>query len=217
MPRLKFKNCDYDCNDMRDKRGTFRVYCRRVDKKCKISSLSKAGLSAIEQRYAPIIQKVTTQYPKHLIHGRQFFIVNGGALPSIPSIAELKRHKEVISVHSHSAMNWEKYTAKHGPEEFEPFSDGDVDNLRKGFKNGWLKGMIVIMADGRMDWLSLSPKAVGERYVTFLRLGPKTIARQLELSMGERISTGDYPFVRQKLRAFAQKYGLDFKEGLHWR
>ena len=38
MPRLKFKNCDYDCDDMRDKRGTFRVYCRRVDKKCKISA-----------------------------------------------------------------------------------------------------------------------------------------------------------------------------------
>ena len=34
MPKLRFKNCDYDCEGKRIKRG-FRVYCRRTDKKCK--------------------------------------------------------------------------------------------------------------------------------------------------------------------------------------
>lgn len=34
MPVLKFNQCDYDCRDKRDKRGSFRVYCRRVESEC---------------------------------------------------------------------------------------------------------------------------------------------------------------------------------------
>lgn len=34
MPVLKFNQCDYDCHDKKNKRGSFRVYCRKVDKTC---------------------------------------------------------------------------------------------------------------------------------------------------------------------------------------
>lgn len=34
MPVLKFNQCDYDCGGKKDKRGSFRVYCKRVDPKC---------------------------------------------------------------------------------------------------------------------------------------------------------------------------------------
>lgn len=223
MPVLKFNQCDYDCHDKRDKRGSFRVYCRRVDPKCQVmlaptvevAPLTIQLLHPLEKKYGPIIQQVIATYPEHRIHGQQFFIVDSKAIADrMPSIQELKKHKEIISVHSHSAMNWDD--PKYGKEEFNPFSDGDVDALRKGLKKGWETGMIVIMADGRMDFLGISPRATREQILAFLYLGPKTIGRDLNLKEGERIETGDYPFARKKLRVFAAKYGLDFREGLHW-
>lgn len=39
MPVLKFNQCDYDCGSKQNKRGSFRVYCRRVDPECKVESL----------------------------------------------------------------------------------------------------------------------------------------------------------------------------------
>jgi len=238
MSTLKFNECNYSCDGKRDKRGSFRVYCRRIDPKCKqitpalSTSPPLSPLFSPAEKYVPIIQQVIGTYPKQRIHGTQFFIVDGKAIADrIPTIRELKKHQEIISVHSHSAMNWEK----HGKEEFSPFSDGDVDNLRKGLKEGWLTGMIVITADGRMDYLGVSPSATREqiveravaqgftaspkilpRLLAFLKMGPKSIGKDLNISVSERISTGDYPFARKRLRVFASKYGLNFREGLHW-
>ena len=207
MSTLKFNECDYNCEGKRGQRG-FRVYCRRIDPKC-----GRIPTSHPTEKYAPIIQQVIARYPKQRVHGTQFFIVDGKAIVDrIPTIRELKKHQEIISVHSHSAMNWEK----HGKEEFSPFSGGDVDNLRKGLKEGWLTGMIVITADGRMDYLGVSPSATREQILAFLKMGPKSIGKDLNISVSERISTGDYPFARKRLRVFASKYGLNFREGLHW-
>lgn len=220
MPILKFNKCDYDCRDIRDKRG--RVYCRRVDPKCGISGKARLTPTAplqhpLEKKYAPIIQQVIAQYPKHRIHGRQFYILDGQVIANRnPAIKELKKAKEIILVHSHSALNWEKWIEKYGKEEFQTFTDGDIDAFRKGLKEGWLTGEIVIMADGRMDFIGVSPHATREQIVAFLNLGPKTIGRDLNLPEGERIETGDYPFARKRLRVFAAKYGLNFQEGLHW-
>ena len=44
MPRLRFKNCDYDCKRRETKRG-FRVYCRKTDKKCQPIPKSKNELN----------------------------------------------------------------------------------------------------------------------------------------------------------------------------
>ena len=240
MPVLKFDQCDYNCHDKKDKRGSFRVYCRRVDPKCKTTiscpltrtcqrtniitkvktttqSVPTVHLHPVEIKYTPIIQQVIFQYPKHRVHGSQFFLVDNQFIADrTPTIQELKKYKEVISVHSHSASNWEKWTQKHGLEPFNPYSPPDVDILRKGLKNGWLTGEILIMADGRMDFLGISPRATREQILAFLNLGPKTIGRDLNLPEGERIETGEYPFARKRLRVFAAKYGLNFQEGLHW-
>lgn len=221
MPHVKFEQCDYDCYGKQTQRG-FRAYCRKMDPKCRISSKSRLTPTApllhpLEKKYAPIIQEVIATYPEHRIHGQQFFIVDGKPIADhIPPIRELK-NKEVISVHSHSALNWDKWMAKYGKqEEFQPFTDGDVDAFRKGLKEGWETEMIVIMADGRMDFLGISPRSTREQILAFLNLGPKTIGRDLNLPEGERIETGDYPFARKRLRVFAAKYGLNFQEGLHW-
>jgi len=224
MPVLKFNKCNYNCRDMKDKRGTFRVYCHRFDPKCKATdrlpntTTTQAVPTPHLLKYAPILQQVIVTYPEHRVHGRQFYIVDNQIIANrTPAIRELKKYKEIILVHSHSAANWEKWTAKYGKqEEFQPFTDGDVDAFRKGLKEGWLTGMILIMADGRMDFISVSPRATKEQILAFLSLGPKTIGRDLNLPEGERIETGDYPFARKRLRVFAAKYGLDFREGLHW-
>ena len=46
MPVLKFNQCDYDCHGKKDKRGSFRIYCGKVDKTCSQGSTNgKVGVS----------------------------------------------------------------------------------------------------------------------------------------------------------------------------
>lgn len=53
MPVLKFDQCDYDCHDKQNKRGSFRVYCRRVDPKCGVSRTTELEPKAPQEVTAP--------------------------------------------------------------------------------------------------------------------------------------------------------------------
>lgn len=69
MPVLKFNKCDYDCSERWDKRGNFRVYCRRLDKKCQNIVLSPT-IPAL-----PKLPPINTR-PKRFYKNNDFFFNN---------------------------------------------------------------------------------------------------------------------------------------------
>jgi len=125
----------------------------------------------------------------------------------------------LITVHSHSAENWKEWVATHGLEEFQTFNAGDLNAFRWLVKRNYGNKYVVIMADGRMDYLEVPPATQAQ----FARLGLKSLQKLAEASQGEakenweKYKIRNYESDRMKLREFASDYGLVFVEGLNWR
>jgi len=162
------------------------------------------------------IREAIEERPSRRAHGytskNAFYITKDGRILAYNEFSKLSPVDNPISVHSHSPENWAV------GEEFQPLNAGDLDALRWHIKRGYGNKMIVIMADGRMDYLEV-PKMAQPR---FSNLGMKTLELIAEASREEAKEGWEqhgiktYESDRIKLLQFADAYGLIFLENLNW-
>lgn len=175
------------------------------------------------------IREAINERPSRMTHGytseNAFFITKDGDIVPynqftalLPKLL-LSTNGGLITVHSHSAENWKEWVATHGLEEFQTFNAGDLNAFRWLVKRNYGNKYVVIMADGRMDYLEVPPATQAQ----FARLGLKSLQKLAEASQGEakenweKYKIRNYESDRMKLREFASDYGLVFVEGLNWR
>jgi len=127
--------------------------------------------------------------------------------------------RDMTMVHSHSAENWEQWERLTQQQEpFTTFSLGDVKVLRNLVRARMGNSLALIMADGRMDTLSVPDNAVQE----FQSIEDEALETEVEGTKWERATLflKEIPWWevdRRLMRRFARMNGLEYTEDLWWK
>jgi len=126
---------------------------------------------------------------------------------------------DVTMVHSHSAENWKQWAQLTEQQEpFTTFSLGDVKVLRNLVRARMGNSLALIMADGRMETLTVPDNAVQE----FQSIGDELLQTRVEGTKWQRATLflENIPWWevdRHIMRRFAERHGLEYTEGLWWK
>jgi SPP1 gp7 family putative phage head morphogenesis protein len=156
------------------------------------------------------------------------FYIAGDKVVARNDIASLSvaERAEAISVHSHSAEGWQAVVERTGRvEEFEPLNSRDIHTWLTDVKRGFTGNAdAIIMADGRMEIMALTPKVnplvfkMGEPQLRKL-LEPTRLQREAAFAqhVGAARDYDNYALTRTMMRAFARQNGMQYLEGLRWK
>jgi len=167
-----------------------------------------------------LVKSAIDENPIRRIHGTKsvFWLIDGKAYSWGKDVPY---KPDGIMVHSHSSSNWDTYDFK-TPDKLEPFNplnSGDIQVLKHLVKYGQGNAMALIMADGRMEVLSVPKSIPKSKLDAFMKVPIPKIAKAIELTYAQQKAT-DFETCqaeREALREFAKTYGLKFKTGLKWR
>jgi hypothetical protein len=151
------------------------------------------------------IKNAIEESPLRIEHGytskNAFWITKEGKIYPYNKFNEIRNPEGVISVHSHLPSNYQKY-----PDElWDTFNAMDVQSLIWQQRNGAGNAIGVITTPVTFDYLAVTEKTNPQ----FFRMGIKSLEKELNPT---KTAGGYLRDDRQKLRAFAEKYGLEFKE-----
>ncbi len=162
------------------------------------------------------IRNAIAERPSRMNHGdtgnNAFMVYDDGRVLSWDD-PERRNLRGGHMVHSHSGD-----LAKPGDPDldFQPHNSADVKILLDGLKNGDKTASSVIMRDGRMETLRLSPDATPEQKKALANLKPKQLKIDLDPTYEEARKAWKergikgHELARENLAAFAKHYGLEY-------
>jgi hypothetical protein len=175
------------------------------------------------------IRKATQENPARLTHGDTgkigFWLDQDGkayVYNDFNKIPANKKH-DLVSVHSHAAIGWDKPPGGSGGRidsyysRLDPLNSGDVKVLQSHVKGGYSRTMAVIHANGALEVLHVPKTVEGQ----FLRIKPKQM-QVLDPPYSERAEWSKRGITEQEgyrglLRSFAQENGLVYQTDLSWK